>query len=107
MVIFPVTPLLANDNERFNGDVQKLTGDWESEPWHFGWLRLHQENFNEVADEFYLHLWEEERPKGLTALQVLERSFQSSKVGDVEAEKIVSMNDAVTITSGVLVKAVA
>jgi hypothetical protein len=99
-----VTPGMANDIPRFNADVKKLTGDWESEPWHFGWLRLHQQNFNEVADEFFLHLWEEERPPGLTAQQVLERSFPRSKVGDVDREQTVSMTDAEPLSGGGVVK---
>lgn len=105
-MMLPTTPATASDIERFNSDVQKLTGDWESEPWHFGWLRLHQQNYNEVSDEFFLHLWEEERPKDLTAQQVLERSFPASKVGDVDDENVVAMADARTLTSGILVKAV-
>ncbi len=104
-LVFPFASGWADeDHQRFNRDVKRLTGDWEAEPWHFGWRRLHQENFNEVADEFFLHLWEEERPKNRTAQQVLENSFQNSKIGDVDAERVVSMADATVLSSGIHLK---
>jgi hypothetical protein len=93
-----------DDIARFNRDMKILAPDWMAENWRKGFLRLHPEKFNETADNYYMSLYGEEPVRGRTSQSVLDEYFNSWRVGDVDAERPVSMKGATEISDGILVK---
>lgn len=94
----------AGETDEFDRKLAQITGDWVAEDWHFGKLRLHHQDFIPEADQFFLHLWEEERPRNKTAQEFLEQSFSGAKIGDYAAEREVPMTDTVKIGDNILIK---
>jgi hypothetical protein len=86
----------------FSQAVQQLTGDWESEDWREGTLKLHPQKYTWQSD-IHVTLYPEEPAAGRTALAVAKLYFEGYSLDDDTLRPTrVSMADAREIGPGIV-----